>query len=961
MKSHHEDTPVSRLRRRLLCGLPSGLVLATPLSLLGCGGGGDADSSDAPPPAAAGGLRDPGRAFAGSIGYSETVVDIDVPPGVAVPDGGLAVYTALGGFGPVSGMRATVRHMLSTAQWTTLFTAEGLPLLFGYVGGGMTTLSAHSTAVALLAVAMGAEFSGGSTNAAWIDELRASPAAGDFASAIAAALVVDPYAVATMSTPIGDALLAAIRELLPSLHPARPARERVRPLGVTVNPPNASSGVQPIVGDTINTIYLQNEKLRRAHYVIKREAHTPSDADELPDAARPLVASGDVPMLPGFDGAGSIIGSVALAHYAADSSGLAFSRTPDTAIPVTPGDAKRTRYSVTVLTAGNAVLSYDPEVYAKLSDDEKKMIDITLFAPENLALRQLFIDVLVPLFLTWLGGKIGDEAKGLGPREYKEKIEAAVFGQILSAFQSTLPNIAAKIRDPKTYPDYGVGGALHEIVRSHLIDFVDVPIPGRAQPLSIPTLSKFSISMVLLLLKYLAYEKMSVANGEALLNFLDGDANELGESLYEWQPGKDKNGKTPKPIQFNKENFAFAGMGVATKCLTLVDDALNLLSKTRMLADMATSRLLEGWQVSVIQAKVRLRPNPFEVDVSGTYALTAEIVDNDDDVYGNEKGSFSFDWVCSARAGDLYKRGDSSEINRFTTSNNNATVDYVPRGAEPEAGVAETISVTAYFEPIGASKPRELVGTFSVPVRFKKMFNLTIAPASDCDVPADSTIGVSAAVKEALPKDATVDWEWSHAGVGALRSGPVDANPSESSALLDSGSTEGGAVVTVRAKVNLPAGANTPPRSVFTDPVSATLRVKKGLKTLTLQGSWTQDVKYTPFLCGRCGPGGSNIELIAYWVSAYLVIPKVSGAKGYSVLVEKATPDPLHAIPYPHSRTLDPARPGAGWEDRGGAWWNGLSAGGGSDINDGHGIGPYYSLNSSRFGDLKITVTVTLP
>jgi len=859
MKSHHQDLPISHLRRRLLWSLPSGLALATPLSLFGCGGGGG-DEEGAPPPASGDGLRDPGRAFVGAIGYTETTVEVDVPAGVMLPDGGLALYTALGGFSPLTGARATVRHLLGTPQWTTLVTAEGLPLLFGYIGGGMTTLSPHSTAVALLAFSIGAEFSGGTTNAAWIDELNNSSAAANCAAAIAAALVADRYAVATVSNPVADALLAAIRQLLPNLETTASAGARVRPLGVTVNPPNASSGLQTIIGEGLNTVYVQNEKLRRAYHVIKREAYTPSGGSEVLDAARPKIASGDVPMLPGFDGAGSIIGSVTQAYYAADSTGLAFSRTPETSIPVTPDDAKRTRYSVTVLTAGNAALSYDPEVYAKLSDDEKKMIDITLFAPENLALKQLFIDLLVPLFLTWIGGKVGDAGKGLYPRDYKEKIEIALFGQILSAFQSTLPNIAAKLRDPKTYPDYGIGGALREIVRSHLIDFVDVPVPGRT--LSVPVLSKFSISMVLLLLKYLAYEKMSVKAGEDLLKFLDGDENDLGENIFQWQPGKGK------PIQFNKENVAFAGMGVATKCLSLVDDALSLLSKTRMLADMATSRLLEGWQASAIHAKVRLNPNPLEVDTSGIYAVTAEIVDNEDDVYGNEKGSLSFDWVCTALAGDLYKRG-SSEINTFTTSNANATADYVPRGAEPEAGVVETISVTAYFDPIGSSKPRELIGKFTLPVKFKKAFNLVVSPPGPTDVPPDSDMTLIAMVKEQLPAGATVDWEWSHSGVGSIAANPADSDPRDSSVAFRSPSGDGSATVTVSARINLVAAGGQPPRSVLADPVSTTLNVKKGVKQITFQPP-----------CGvfTCGPLCGVTDYTAY------IVPRIPGATKYTAV-----------------------------------------------------------------------------
>jgi hypothetical protein len=283
----------------------------------------------------------------------------------------------------------------------------------------------------------------------------------------------------------------------------------------------------------------------------------------------------------------------------------------------------------------------------------------------------------------------------------------------------------------------------------------------------------------------------------------------------------------------------------------------------------------------------------------------------------------------------------------------------VPRGAAPDAGVVETISVTAYFEPIGSSKPRELIGRFSVPVKFKKTFNLMIAPDAG-EVPVDNTIGLSASTRENLPTGTTVDWEWSHAGTGALRSGPTDANPRESSALLDTGSSEGEALVTVRARVNVPGSSGKAPVSVLTDPVSATLKVKKGLKTVTLIGGWTVETVYEDYICGRCGPGGSNTVNTAYNVTAWAVIPKVSGAKSYSVLFEKPTPDVPRGVPFPHTRTLHPATPGAGWSDRGGSWWSGLSSGSGTVSDDGQWPANVVSWMQSRFGDMKVTVTVTL-
>ena len=878
MKYHEIDRPVSTLRRKLLLGLPGGLALATPLGMLGCGG------SDSTEQARAGdnSLHDSGRSFSGDTGFTDVVVSVETPAGVKLPAGGLAAHTLLGGFGVVAAGTATLRTAFAGPQLATIYTADKLPLLFGFVGVGLPPLSARSTATALIAFAVGTEWFQGSTSRAWIAELHASAAAATLADVIAAELAADVYALAGRNPAIDAGLIAAVRALLPaSVTASAAAFDRARPFGIGINPPNAASGVQPIIAETLNTIYVQNEKLRRAWYVVHREGHITADGTAVPDAGRTVVVSGEIPMLPAFDSAGSIVGSVTTAAYAGDDTGLAFSKTDETTLELSPGGARSTVYSVTALMAGNSKIPYDQAAFDKLAYEEKLKIDISLFSPEHLGLQTLMVDLLMPMFMSWLGGKVSDLGNSLGPREWKQKVQIALMGQLLGVLSSTLPPIVAKLMDPKTYPDYGVVAALTEIARTHLVTFVDVPVPGRAAPVSAPVLSEFSTSMLLLLLKFIAYEKLNVADGEALLNFLEGDENNSGERKYTWSLGKGSDGKD-QVVHFDKENLAHAGIGVAMKALGTVDTILGNVGKVRVLADIATSKLFETWEVKATKPKLRLSPDPFEVKAQGVaYPIKIEIADNDNDVYGNEKGSFRFDWVCTGLYGDLLKR-TSAEKNKFSTSNTNPVTDYVARTTVEDAG-AETITVTAYFEPIGSSKPAELIGTVSTTVKFKKAFSLKITPTST-ELGTSSSIGVTATLNEELPANAGTRFEWSLASGGGTIAVPgPDADTRHAYVEYRSPADETTASVECVAVVTLGG------REARTDPVSAAIRVKKDLKTIEIEGNWVYEAGTEPTLPPpRCFPDAQgkevcNVGYLDDWV--YYQIPKVANALSYVIKV----------------------------------------------------------------------------
>ncbi|MCE9657505.1 MAG: hypothetical protein K8R60_03030 [Burkholderiales bacterium] len=839
MKTLEYGAPINLLRRRLFLGAPAGLLMASPLALLGCGGGGGAD--DPATPAGDDSLHDAGRAFVGTRSFTDLAVGVEVPAGVTVPAGGLAAHTLVGGFGVVAAGVATLPMLFDGPQLATVYTADRLPLLFGFVGAGLPAISARSTATALIAYSLGTEFTASATNAAWIASIQASDAAGVLANVISTALAADVYALARGNAAIDQGVAAAVRALLPANFVAGMAT-RAHPLGLAINPPNAASGVQPIVAETVNTLYVQNEKMRRAWYVIRRESYVGADGTMVVDAARPSVAEGDIPMLPGFDSAGGIIGSVTEALYGGDDTGLAFSKTPETLLALLPADAKNTTYSVTVLMAG--LLGYDLPAFSKLSSAEKAKIDITLFSTEHLGLQTLMIDWLVPMFMSWLGSKVEEQGAGLGAREHKQKLQIALLGQLLTVMSSTLPGIVTKLQDVTTKPPYGVGDALADIVSTHLVDSVEVPTPGG--PVIVPTLSTFSMQVIELLVKYIAYEKMSAVNGEAVLNFLEGDANTAG-TRYSWNV----NGKT---IEFDKENLKFAGIGVAMKALSTADAILGNLAKVRAVADLATSKTLEVWEVKTIKPKLKLNPTPFEVDdLGGTFPLTIEIVDNDDDAYGNEKGSFRFDWVCTAKYGDLRKRNGTpgqQEQNVFSTGSANTTADYIANTTTHDDANPDKVTVTVYFEPIGSSKPAELIGSVETTVKFKKELHVGISPSTMTVFPSDTEMQFSSFFQEKLPTGATVAWEWSLVGAGSLVTIPADSNPADSKVTYRSGSSEGPATITVKATVDVPATAGKPSHFVITDPVSVSFNVKKGLKTISFEASGGVFGCTDPLACG---------------------------------------------------------------------------------------------------------------
>ena len=112
--------------------------------------------------------------------------------------------------------------------------------------------------------------------------------------------------------------------------------------------------------------------------------------------------------------------------------------------------------------AGNEKLGYDQAAFDKLSLAEKSKIDITLFSTEHLGLQTLLMDLLVPMFLSWVSGKISDQGADLQKLEHKKKMQVALLGQLFSVLDerrsrrswpscrttSSIPTTASAARSP---------------------------------------------------------------------------------------------------------------------------------------------------------------------------------------------------------------------------------------------------------------------------------------------------------------------------------------------------------------------------------------------------------------------------------------------------------------------------------------------------------------------------------
>ena len=809
------------LRRKLLLGVPGSLALASPLALIACGGSDDAA------PAGNGGTNPPADTDPpGPVSSSPMTVSVDMPAALAASAGALQIVTATGS-APVSGGSATVTVLGDKAQLVSVVGADGYVRLLGWAGAGQPPVSALSTAAVLMHFGLGAPFLGPDARDALRSRLLTQPAVAAFGTRIVAELQADPKALSAMTAGIGAGFEDAANTLLPPS--AGSAAAKKRPAGLIVDPATDQSGLQVVQGDTFNSFFVDNAYVRRAVVIVNREAWVDASGVEHAEPNAP-VQVGEVATLPlpaAIDSIANVVGGWANEYYQPDDPNGFFRSVSDTqTLEIAPSDAKRTRYSIVVLSAG-AFPPADPAAFARLPADQQAYVN-AVDLDKNLVLQTLMWDLVAPFFFEMLSSSIArvdKHAEGSTARADAELLKAFA-SQMFTTLQTKMPDVIQQL----TAGTLDLWSAFKIIMKACTFD----PDTGEMSPL----LQEFLTTGATLLVKAMA------------------DVG-LRSKALEVATGIQVGGR------------GVLGLIPALKIMALFDSVMSKAALVRIVADAGRSRRMVSWSIVATKAKVVLKPNPLEVPAdAATYQITAEIADNDNDEYGNEKGSISFDWTCTGLYGTLYSPVDGglANPNTFTTSTVNAKPNYLPNGVKFDPANPDKVTVSAYFEPIGSGGTRTLIGSASAPITFKQEFTVRISPPGPTALPTDLTFPVAAFLEQKVPDNASVEWTWTHGGVGTVTALPVDTNRHDYSASFDTGASDGTATLTVSAKVSVPASAGKPARTVITDPVTATFNVKKGTREITF------DAPGGVFVCGpTCGVS----DYTAY------IVPRIPKAIGY--------------------------------------------------------------------------------
>lgn len=895
MKNHEIDAPVSVLRRKLLLGLPSGLALATPLAMIGCGGGGDdAAQGDAGP-----------MAQAPDTQREALAVTVTLPSGVA--SSGLVVGSGTSLARVTSGGASGVVLLDAGASMAYLLTDSGALLGMGLVGKDRPLINSRTTAEALIYIGC----SPAQLGEAWQFALRKVLASHAVVLPVVAAVeaAMRRGSVDVSDTALRDAVLNAVAQIrgrsgMAGASASAVGDTRVKRLALSYDN-GVHSGMKVVEQPGFNTIALENSFRRRAVATVERFGHTAADGSIVLETPTPVgeftVDPTDALNLSNAVNAvfektleDLLVALNLIGDY--DLGNLPW--TPKTSetfeLPLVPESARETYYRVNVVGLGAQPAS-------------RELTGAELATYERLLITTLLKDLILPVasaFLLPMAGDFASKAlsgkntallglamglevtKGAFAMELFPTTVAALragdWGEALLAagtellgtdpgkklVSDTLSNLIkwsagpalATIRDAagnilavdllstegqrlarnfvsglekvtgwvavveEAMLIADVGAQAKDITTSRTLD--DFRVDGSP---SVVVVTPASVTL-----------SLDGGSQRFEVSSVDGQAPQQGW-LYEWAcasksgfivVGAQTSSEAVPTLRESPEPSTLYTVKGGNKGDEIEGITVRLFNAKRQYMGRKTVQVL-------IERVVLGTLSPPSVEFERGASNAQQVFTLALDPAPADATQLKYEWICPSQHGTLQSGGVTTSIDtpRVTSGQPNATYR-LANGST--GGERENISVEVFqrsVDPSSGAETWKKISTAKATAQVKAELSLNISPPGPTDVPTDSSMNVTAFFKETLPAGATVAWEWSHGGAGALEAVPADANPADSVVSFKSAAAEGAATVTAAATVTIPAAGSTPARVIVCAPVSTTLNVKKGLKTITMEVS----------------------------------------------------------------------------------------------------------------------------
>lgn len=813
------------LRRRvLLLGLPGGLMLGSPLAILGCGGNGG-DAGAVPDKV----LQVP------DFTVSPRRVQVALPgsSGIAVQSTRLATAQSI--CEVAADGTAAMLALDDAPQMAYLLGPQGELLLMGWLGDGASRIDVRSTAEALLYLVSRVDQQQPALRIALRDALRQL----DFVEPVAAQVAAGfgPVGLSSDNAALMQALQAAAAQMLPR-PAAAPAMAGIkRPADLHLPSPGPRSGIELVADAAFNTVVIRNHFRRRAWAWVERVGHVDSagGAVTLPtpqpmapvegfDISATTALSLDNLVIAAGDLLLGLVGRIGLlGDYAYGTAPWSAVDAPPFYLPLDPTDARQTDYRVRVIGPG--------------AGDSGALDDAEGTKLGELLAATLFDDILTPIVSTFFLPAIGKKAG--------EAFQSSVAGLFAVAFAKDLAKI--------------------EVQRQYLPNTVRALRKGDYNTAVFEFCREFFTSDV--------WGKILEEGLKAAVNTFTSTTHEL----------RDPNGQliganlvTEAAQRADAVKSMARAMGKLSVIKEVIEKGALALDLIAIAKDLSGSSVKESFDASAAALRVTLTPKTAQMlpPGSGIQNFTATLASNT----GGETtdpSAYTYEWACDGAVGEINDGGNNIGAHFTSTSN---VVGFAPNG---KAVAGDLVTVTVKVFRINATSgggKQSLVGQASATLRFKKEFTLELSPADTIDLPTDTSFPLLARLREKAPAGAalTVDWRWSVSGSGSLSANPNYASlyardPSMSNQDLKTGSTEGTARVTVSAVVSVSATDAAPAHSVETDPVSLLVNLKSNLET----------IRFTP-------PGGAFAcsDTKACGVSSYgaYIVPVLERAVSYTAV-----------------------------------------------------------------------------